>query len=83
MAASAGIISAVAGVASAYTANETRLDAKKAAGEAKQARVKAETDAAQRSSAQAMMARRALRQNSLFTGGGDAGAGAGRTTLGV
>lgn len=46
-------------------------------------RVKAETEAAQKASAQTQMARKALRQNSLFTGGGDAGGGAGRATLGV
>ena len=42
-----------------------------------------ETTAAQRASAQTSMQRAALRKNSLFTGAGDAGAGAGQATLGV
>ena len=48
-------------------------------------RMKAEAEAAQRAGARTAMQRRAMRQNSLFTGGGDGAAApaAGRTTLGV
>jgi hypothetical protein len=74
----------VAAAYAAYSANEGRKDTRDAkrdrAGMDTQVRA-ADAEAIQRAGKRNVMAQRALRKNSLFTGGGDAGAGA--TTLGV
>jgi hypothetical protein len=79
----AALVGAGASVAGVADAQDAKRKAGHAAGDAERNRLAAEAAAAQRASAQTQMTRRALRANSLFTGGGDAGAGAGRTTLGV
>lgn len=76
----------VAAAAATYGAAEQQDAGRKAdnsRAKIKTDKVKAETEAAQKASAQTQMARKALRANSLFTGGGDSGVGANRTTLGV
>lgn len=76
-AATAGAVSSIS------AAQDQKKAAKNAAAQASNAeaeRKAAETKATQGAYAQSQMARRAVRENSLFTGGGDAG---GRTTLGV
>lgn len=79
------ILGGSAAAATAYTSYEGAKDAKAEAKfvreKADADRLKAETDAAQRASAQTMMARRALAKNSLFTGGGTTGQA--QKTLGV
>lgn len=81
MGVTAGVVSAVAAVGSAYVSNESRKDAKKAQAAAANEQRAAEVDAINKANAGAAMRRKALRDNSLFTG---AGAGdAGKTTLGV
>lgn len=81
----AAYVGAGAAVAGAVTSYEQGKDAKAEAKfqreKADADRLKAETDAAQRASAQTMMARRALAKNSLFTGGGTTGQA--QKTLGV
>lgn len=67
---------------------ESREDAKAAGRFATEERQAKETEAVQRASAKMAMQRKALRDNSLFTGGGGAGSATattatGRTTLGV
>lgn len=74
----------VAAAYAAYSANEGRKDVRDAKRErgAMEAQVRAaDSEAIQRAGKRNVMAQRALKKNSLFTGGGDAGAGA--TTLGV
>lgn len=77
-------LSVVGTVKGAVDANKARKDAKAQAAAAKAEQQAAETTAAQNAANKTAMQRKALRDNSLFTGGGNAGAGyAGRTTLGV
>lgn len=83
MAASAAWAAVAVASYGAAEAQDNSRKADNARSKVKTDRVKAETEAAQKASAQNQMARKALRANSLFTGGGDSGAGAGRTTLGV
>ena len=73
------VLGGTAAAASAYTAYEGVQDAKDARKSAAAERTKAEADAVNRAQAKTQMQRKALRDNSLFTGGADAG----RTTLGV
>lgn len=77
--AAAQIAGAGAAVVGTATAIDSARRAKNQAGDAARERQQAEAQAAQSASAQTQMARKALRDNSLFTGGGDAG----RSTLGV
>lgn len=78
-AAMAGALAAGAGtVATVDQGRQARAQGERAARRA----ARAEAEAAQRAQAKASMRGKALRENSLFTGGGTAGA-AGGTTLGV
>ena len=87
--AGAAVVGAVAGAAGTYNGIQARKDAKAQAQRAEQERKKAESEAAASANFKTTQARQALRANSLFTGGGTAGAattpgaGGGQTTLGV
>ncbi len=59
------------------------LPKKKTPGDPAAERAAAEADAATKANIRIAFQRRAMRENSLLTGGGQAAAGAGRSTLGV
>jgi hypothetical protein len=77
----AAIAGATAAGVGAKTAIDTRKDAKKAAANAAADTRKAEVDAINKSNTQIQMQRRALKDNSLFTGADSIGAAP--QTLGV
>ncbi len=78
-AATALLIGAGASVAAGlYQADQAASAAKSA----KKERQRAEAEAAHRANAEIAMRRKAMQEQSLFTGGGDSGTG-GRQTLGV
>ena len=83
MAATTAYIAAAAAVAGVAQSADSSRVAKNARGDIARDKTRLESEAAQRASAQTRLQRAALRKNSLFTGAGDAGAGAGQTTLGV
>ncbi len=72
-------LGAAATVKGAVDANKARKEAKAQAAGAEKARIDAETKAAQSAQNRTIMQRKALKENSLFTGAGNAG----NTTLGV
>ena len=72
-------LSAVSTVKGAIDGNKARKEAKAQAAGAEQARIDAETKAMQSAQNRTIMQRKAMKDNSLFTGAGDAG----RATLGV
>ncbi|WP_430421870.1 hypothetical protein [Methylibium petroleiphilum] len=82
-------IGAAVSAAGAYKGYKVQQEGAKMARRAEQERKKAEADAAAAANFRNAEARRALRANSLFTGGGTAGsattpgAGGGQATLGV
>jgi hypothetical protein len=78
LATAALIAGAATAVGSIYQADQ----AASAARDAKKERQRAEAQAAQRANAEIAMRRKAMQEQSLFTGAGDAGTG-GRQTLGV
>lgn len=81
MAVSALATAAVAGAASSYDqGRQARRSAQRKTRNAAAEQAKAEADAQQRAYAEMSWARRAQRENSLFTGGG---MGGGSSTLGV
>lgn len=82
-------IGAAVSAAGAYKGYKAQQESAKMAQRAEQERRKAESDAAAAANFRMAEARRALRANSLFTGGGTAGsatspgAASGQTTLGA
>lgn len=70
---------------SANSAKHAREDAEGAAADAKKEREQAKAQATTDANAQIALRKKAMRENSLLTGGGSLapGSGAGRTTLGV
>lgn len=69
------------GVGGIRDARSARKDAQRDREAMRAAVDRAEAEAIQRAGARNVLAQRALRKNSLFTGGGDSGGG--RSTLGV
>jgi hypothetical protein len=72
-------LGAASAVKGSVDANKARKEAKAQAAGAEQARIDAETKAMQSAQNRTIMQRKAMKDNSLFTGAGDAG----RATLGV
>lgn len=84
----AAIVGGTAAAASVHQAEQARKTAHGEMDRAREDKQRAEAEAAQRASAKIQLQRKALRENSLFTGGGGAGSATdttttGRTTLGV
>jgi membrane protein involved in colicin uptake len=80
------IVGAGAAVASYDAAQDQKKEAKRARADAENAKAEREAEAAkarQEAYASQQFARRQLRENSLFTGGGDMSTAGGRQTLGV